>query len=83
MEPLIALSRRGFLSIGIKGAVGATALVTAGATRVSGQSQLSTDAALEQLLAGNIRFAEKRLTSFDEDLAILKQDTVEKHGGRD
>ena len=30
------------------------------------------------MLAGNKRFVEKRLTSLDEDLAILKQNTAEK-----
>ena len=40
--------------------------------------QLSPDAALQTLLDGNKRFVDKRLTSFDEDLAILKQNTVEK-----
>ena len=42
------------------------------------QSNLSPDAALQTLLDGNKRFYEHRLTSFDEDLAILKERTVNK-----
>ena len=42
------------------------------------QSVLTPDAALDQLMAGNARFMSGKLTSFDEDLAILKQNTVAK-----
>lgn len=72
------LTRRGFLWTGVKGAVAATAFGAALRGRASAQSVLSPDAALQRLLAGNQRFVDKRLTSFDEDLAILKQNTVEK-----
>jgi carbonic anhydrase len=72
------LSRRGFLRTGVKGALAAAALGTAWPARASAQSQLTPDAALQQLLDGNKRFVDKRLTSFDEDLAILKQNTVDK-----
>jgi carbonic anhydrase len=76
---MTSFSRRDFLWTGVKGAVAATALGAAWpARRVSAQSQLTPDAALQQLLDGNKRFVDKRLTSFDEDLAILKQNTVEK-----
>jgi carbonic anhydrase len=43
-----------------------------------GQTSLTPDAALQQLLDGNRRFAEGRMTSFDEDLQVLKAKTVEK-----
>ena len=33
---------------------------------------------MDELLAGNRRFTAGRLTSFEQDLAILKQDTAEK-----
>jgi carbonic anhydrase len=46
--------------------------------RARAQSELSPDAALDQLMAGNRRFVDKRMTSFDEDLAILKQNTAAK-----
>ena len=42
------------------------------------QSILNPDAALAELMAGNKRFIAERLTAHDEDLAILKQHTVDK-----
>jgi carbonic anhydrase len=42
------------------------------------QQPLSPDAALARLLDGNRRFVEKRLTSFQDDLAILQRNTIEK-----
>jgi carbonic anhydrase len=44
----------------------------------SAQTTLSPEAALQQLIDGNRRFAEGRLTSFTEDLDILKAKTVDK-----
>jgi carbonic anhydrase len=44
----------------------------------SAQTALSPEAALQLLLDGNRRFAEGRMTSFDEDLVVLKAKTVEK-----
>jgi carbonic anhydrase len=44
----------------------------------SAQTTLSPEAALQQLIDGNHRFAEGRLTSFTEDLDILKAKTVDK-----
>jgi carbonic anhydrase len=46
--------------------------------RALAQTALSPDAALQQLIDGNQRFAEGRLTSFTEDLDILKAKTVDK-----
>lgn len=46
--------------------------------RLSAQTNLSPDAALQELLAGNQRFAANQLTSFEHDLAVLKQQTVGK-----
>jgi carbonic anhydrase len=77
-KPITPVSRRGFLWTGIKGAVAATALGAALPKHASAENVLSPDAALRELVAGNKRFVEKRLASFDEDLAILKQNTVEK-----
>ena len=42
------------------------------------QTTLSPEAALQQLIDGNRRFAEGRMTSFAEDLEILKSKTVDK-----
>jgi carbonic anhydrase len=74
-RPLLTggLSRRNLLWSAIAGTIAATTL---GENRASAQSALSPDAALQALVEGNGRFVEKRLTSFDEDLAILKQNTV-------
>lgn len=46
--------------------------------RLNAQSNLSPDAALQELLAGNQRFARNQLTSITHDLAVLKDRTVEK-----
>jgi carbonic anhydrase len=45
---------------------------------VLAQSTLSPDAALQELLDGNRRFAADRITAFEKDLAILKQNTIDK-----
>ena len=42
------------------------------------QTVLSSDAAFARLMEGNERFVQGRLTSLDEDLAILKEHTVAK-----
>jgi len=47
-------------------------------TRVLAQSVLSPDAALQELMEGNKRFTSVRLTACEHDLAILKQNTIEK-----
>jgi carbonic anhydrase len=76
------LSRRGFLRTGLHSAAAATALNAAWPARASAQRTLpfpdTPDAALQALLDGNKRFVDRKLTSFDEDLTILKQNTVEK-----
>jgi carbonic anhydrase len=45
---------------------------------VFAESALTPDGALAQLLAGNKRFTAGRMTSFERDLSILRQRTVEK-----
>lgn len=75
-------SRRRFLRM----TVGGTAAGLAAASgmeliappQVLSQSVLSPDAALQELMDGNKRFTAGRLTSFEHDLAILKQNTIEK-----
>lgn len=42
----------------------------------SAQTSLTPEAALQQLIDGNRRFAENRMTSFNEDLEILKAKSV-------
>jgi carbonic anhydrase len=74
--------RRRFLRTALSSAVVGVAaqsgieLVTA--ERLSAQTNLSPDAALQELLAGNQRFAANRLTSIEHDLTILKERTVDK-----
>ena len=71
-------SRRKFFR-GVVAGAAAAALGDQTFTRtVSAQTALSPDAALQQLIDGNGRFAAGRLTSFDEDLSILKAKTVDK-----
>ncbi len=67
-----SLSRRGFLGACIAGAVATTA------HRAAAQSTLTPAAAMQALLDGNKRFVAQKLTSFDEDLAILRENTVAK-----
>jgi len=40
------------------------------------QTPLSPETALQRLMDGNRRFAEARMTSFDEDLEVLKAKTL-------
>jgi len=77
----LAASRRRFLNMGVTGAV--VGLLTSGLELVSppqagAQSTLSPDAALTELMDGNTRFTTGRLTAHEHDLAILKQNTIEK-----
>jgi carbonic anhydrase len=44
----------------------------------SAQTVLTPDAALQELVDGNRRFTTGSMTSYEHDLAILKQQTVEK-----
>lgn len=75
-------SRREFLQKTISGAAAGIAaragiaLVPAGSGY--GQTNLTADSALRELMAGNERFAANQLTSIEHDLKILKDHTVEK-----
>src|SRR5438477_4842516 len=76
-----APSRRRFLQAGLTTTF--VGLVSSGlelATPVEtlAQSQLSPDAALAELVNGNKRFTSGRLTAHEQDLAIIKQNTVDK-----
>ncbi len=80
LEAAIATAhgRRYLLRSGM-GAIAAGAALATGLPRgAAAQSSLSPDAALQTLIEGNKRFYEHRLTSFDEDLAILRGNTVDK-----
>ena len=75
-------SRRRFLQMTVGGTV--AGLATAAGVefvtprRVLAQSTLSPDAALQELMDGNKRFTSRSLTACEHDLAILKQNTIEK-----
>jgi len=75
-------SRRGFLQTAaggtLAGLLTAVGIEYAAPDSVQAQSTLSPDAALQELMNGNQRFTSGRLTAFDQDLGILKQNTVEK-----
>lgn len=75
-------SRRSFLRMTAGGTLAGLATVT-GVKFVAprptlAQTTLSPDAALQELMDGNMRFTAERLTSFEHDLGILKQHTIEK-----
>jgi carbonic anhydrase len=75
-----SVSRRAWLRAGVAG-LAAAAVMPASALwprAASAQSTLAPDAALAQMMAGNARFAAKKLTSLDDDLSILQQNTVDK-----
>jgi carbonic anhydrase len=75
-------TRRRFLHV-VTGAT-LTGLASAGGSvfvfpqAVLAQSKLSPDAALQELMDGNRRFQSGHLLSFEQDLAILKQNNIEK-----
>jgi carbonic anhydrase len=78
-------SRRKFLQMAAGGAV--AGLVTAAGIELMelvasssalAQSTLTPEMALKELLEGNKRFVDVKLTSFEQDLAILRNHTSEK-----
>jgi carbonic anhydrase len=80
--PLKDSGRRQFLKTALSGAVigfaAQAGIEVVTAERVEAQSNLSPDAALQELLAGNQRFAANQLTSISHDLTVLKERTVDK-----
>jgi carbonic anhydrase len=56
----------------------AAGVVARGAVPALAQSALTGEAAMRELMAGNERFASGKITSFAEDLQILKEKTVSK-----
>jgi carbonic anhydrase len=74
--------RREFIRKAISGAAVAAAIQPAiwlaSGPSLHAQTTLSPNAALQELLAGNQRFAANKLTSIEHDLTILKERTVDK-----
>ena len=80
--PISSSSRRVFLRSSIAGVLTST-LAGVSAELVfpraaEAQSTLSPDAAVRELMEGNRRFTESRMTSFMDDLRMLKEKTAEK-----
>jgi carbonic anhydrase len=69
---------RTVLSTAAAGVAAQSAIEFAAPARLSAQTNLSPEAALQELLAGNQRFASNQLTSVEHDLVILKDKTVSK-----
>lgn len=74
--------RRHFLQTFLSGAVVGVAaqggIQLASPAMLGAQTNLSPDAALQELIAGNQRFAANQLSSIEHDLTILKERTVGK-----
>ncbi|SMF82555.1 carbonic anhydrase [Tistlia consotensis] len=86
-SPSPGLSRRGFLRSGVAGtaagglAVGLAAGLGSGLAAPSpalAQTTLTADQALKELMAGNQRYLDGKMTSFDHDLKMLHDHTAEK-----
>src|SRR5438067_7869552 len=74
-------SRRNFLQIvggAVAGLVTAAGMELVAPSSALAQSLLTPEQALKELLEGNKRFVAGKLTSFDLDLAILRNHTSEK-----
>ncbi|MGB2626235.1 MAG: carbonic anhydrase [Candidatus Acidiferrum sp.] len=75
-------SRRDFLRMAlcrtVSGFVVATGAEFAGPYRALAQSALTPQQAMDELIAGNKRFLDEKLTSFEHDLTILKKHTIDK-----
>jgi carbonic anhydrase len=71
-------SRRFFFRNSLAGAATAVLAGLRVESGASAQTALTPDAALRELVDGNRRFAEGRMTSFEDDLGVLKAKTVEK-----
>jgi carbonic anhydrase len=66
------------LSSAVAGVAAQTAIQLAAPEKLGAQTNLSPDAALQELVAGNQRFAANQLKSIEHDLKILKEHTVDK-----
>jgi carbonic anhydrase len=76
------MDRRQFIAKTLAGAMVAVAARSgswlASSRSLYAQTNLSPESALQELISGNQRFADNRLTSIEHDLQILKEHTVEK-----
>ena len=73
------LSRRELLAAtAALGLASGAATVASSSTAATAQTALSPTQALDRLIDGNVRYVKNGLTSFNEDLEILRQGTAEK-----
>ena len=73
-------SRRGFLRTGVGLTAGLAAGLGAGFTvpaAAQAQTQMTPDAALQAMMDGNKRFVQGQMTSFNDDLKMLKEKTAQ------
>jgi carbonic anhydrase len=75
---VVVPGRRTILRAIVAAATGAAAFDVAAPPALRAQSNLTPDAAVKELLAGNVRFAANQLTSIQKDLEVLKNRTAEK-----
>ena len=66
------------LSSAVLGVAAQAGIQLAVPEKLSAQTKLTPDAALQELLAGNQRFVANQLTSIEQDLTVLKERTVDK-----
>jgi carbonic anhydrase len=78
IETLARPTRRQVIRAAFAGAAGAAAFGLAVPRSLQAQANLTPDAAIKALVAGNQRFAANQLTSIQQDLDVLKNRTVEK-----
>ena len=82
IDPKETPPRRRFLQLAVGGTltglVASAGLELAAPREVFAQSKLTPDAALKELMDGNRRFAANHPVAHEQDLAILKQNTIEK-----
>jgi carbonic anhydrase len=72
------LSRRSFVKTSATAALGRAILPASHAPHAAYTAPTTPDDALARLVDGNTRYVAKQLTSFHDDLDILKQNTVDK-----
>src|SRR5262249_8557466 len=66
------------LSSAVVGVAVPAGIVLGAPGKLDAQTNLSPDAALQELIAGNQRFVANQLTSVEHDLTMLKEHTVDK-----
>jgi carbonic anhydrase len=71
-------SRRRFFQTAAAGFLGGLTIAPAALRQARGESVLTPEAAIKELMDGNQRYTEAKLNGCQQDLAMLKQKTAEK-----